>query len=31
VRPDDENYVYVRVQQIDDQVVWSSPVWISWR
>jgi hypothetical protein len=27
----DENYVYVRVQQIDDQVAWTSPVWVRWR
>lgn len=31
VKPDDENYVYVRAQQIDDHVVWSSPVWVRWR
>jgi hypothetical protein len=31
VRPDTENHVYVRVRQIDDQVAWSSPVWVGWR
>jgi len=29
-KPDDENYVYVRVEQIDDETVWSSPVWVTW-
>jgi len=31
VRVDDENYVYVRVQQIDDEIAWSSPVWVTWK
>ena len=31
LKPDDENYVYVRVEQIDDETVWSSPVWVTWR
>jgi hypothetical protein len=31
LKPDDENYVYVRVEQIDDETAWSSPVWITWR
>jgi hypothetical protein len=31
VLPDAENHVYVRVQQIDDQVAWSSPTWVRWR
>jgi len=25
-----ENYVYVRAEQIDDEVAWSSPVWVAW-
>lgn len=31
LKPDEENYVYVRVEQIDDETVWSSPVWVTWR
>ncbi len=30
VRPEGESYVYVRVEQIDNEVAWSSPVWITW-
>jgi len=26
---DKETYYYVRVQQVDDQIAWSSPVWIT--
>ncbi len=31
IKPDGENYVYVRVEQIDDERAWSSPVWVTWR
>jgi len=31
VKPDGDNYVYIRAQQIDDEMAWSSPVWVSWR
>jgi len=31
LRADGENYVYVRVEQIDDERVWSSPVWVTWK
>lgn len=24
-----ENYYYVRVQQVDGQLVWSSPIWVT--
>jgi hypothetical protein len=31
VRANGENYVYVRVEQIDDERAWSSPVWVTWK
>jgi hypothetical protein len=31
VRGDREDYVYIRVEQIDDERAWSSPVWVSWK
>ncbi len=31
VKPDGENYVYVRVEQIDGEAAWSSPVWVTWK
>jgi hypothetical protein len=31
LKRDDEDCVYVRAEQIDDEVAWSSPVWITWR
>lgn len=30
VDPIGESYVYVRVEQIDDERAWSSPVWVRW-
>ncbi len=27
-RPAGERYYYVRVNQVDDQMAWSSPIWI---
>jgi hypothetical protein len=30
LRDSGENYVYVRVEQIDDERAWSSPVWVTW-
>ena len=31
LKRDGENYVYVRAEQIDDEIAWSSPVWVTWR
>ena len=31
LKQDGENCVYVRAEQIDDEVAWSSPVWVTWR
>ena len=28
---DGEHYYYVRVQQTDDQMAWSSPIWVTVR
>ncbi len=30
VKEQGENYVYVRVEQVDDERAWSSPVWVTW-
>ena len=30
LKPEGESYVYVRVEQIDNEVAWSSPVWVTW-
>ncbi len=30
IDPVGESYVYVRVEQIDDERAWSSPVWVRW-
>jgi hypothetical protein len=27
--PEGENYYYVRVQQTDGQLAWSSPIWVT--
>ncbi|MCP5112338.1 MAG: DUF3604 domain-containing protein [bacterium] len=31
VDPKGENYVYIRAEQVDDEMAWSSPVWLTWQ